>query len=194
MQKDMRVVLVQRGETRWERLSVFISRNDLELTDTGKQQMHDLGACLQNERFSAVYTSGMRRNTLSARLISPGVRIREMEGLAEMDYGEWEGLSPKQIMHTYPEAWALFDAGGPPPGGERYETFFRRVSAAVRSILLEQTESGTILIVLDPMSMRAALACLLELPFETMWRFGARTASVAVVDIGGGFSVLTRLS
>lgn len=193
MDKSTRVILVEHGETRWSRLNVFISHTDLELSDLGRQQMTRVGSMLEKETFLSVYTSGMRRNTLSARLIAPGRRVREINDLSEIDYGDWEGFSPYQLRREQPSEWAVYEAGGPPPQGERYDVFFRRVASAVTSILFEQTENGTILMVCDPMVMKAVICSLLSLEPEAMWRFRTHPGAVATIEISDGFSILTRL-
>jgi broad specificity phosphatase PhoE len=57
------------------------------------------------------------------------------EGLAEIDFGEWEGRSAQQLMQESPAALTDFwrdPLNHPPPGGESLDRFRRRVVTAWR--------------------------------------------------------------
>jgi broad specificity phosphatase PhoE len=76
-------------------------------------------------RFGTVMTSPLRRARETARLAGfPDARVNEL--LREVDYGEYEGITTKEIQQRSP-GWELFRDGS--PGGESPEQIAARMDA-----------------------------------------------------------------
>ena len=97
---------------------------DVPLDERGRQQMTMLAERLGGCNFSAVYASDLSRATESAQTIVQGRRssIQTDSDLREFSYGEWEGLTVKEIEARYPEVLAQRMGFGrnafAAPGGE----------------------------------------------------------------------------
>ena len=80
---------------------------------------------------SAVFSSPLTRAMETARVIRPDVAI--LEGLRELDYGQWEGLTFPEIRRDYPELYAARarDLSLQPPDAESCEAGLARFSAAM---------------------------------------------------------------
>lgn len=89
--------------------------------------------------------------------------------VAEMHYGEWEGLTSEEIMARYPgmlEQWRLNPEGMQVPGGESAEQLRDRV-ANFWSDICEQHDKKHLLVVAHSGSIRMLLAHILSAPIAT---------------------------
>jgi broad specificity phosphatase PhoE len=82
-----------------------------------------------------VYSSPLRRAVETAA--QWGLRTLVLQDLTEISYGEWDGLSWREIESKYPElakhkqvCWRAVT----PPGGEDWEAFANRVARALSLI------------------------------------------------------------
>ena len=89
-----------------------------------------------------VYTTPRRRTGETAALLFPGLPQRPLAGLAEMNFGAFEGRSAAEMAGdpAY-RAWVAGNCLGPTPGGEDMASLARRCAAdfepAVESALAE---------------------------------------------------------
>jgi probable phosphoglycerate mutase len=79
---------------------------------------------LAKENFALVLTSPLERARQTCELAGLGERAEIDRDLMEWNYGEYEGLTPKQI-HTQAPGWMIFSDGC--PGGESPEQVGARV-------------------------------------------------------------------
>lgn len=92
-----RFVLVRHGQTAWnegrgERLR---GRSDIDLDETGVRQAGAAAARLAHWQVDAVYSSPLARALRTARILAEpkGLPVEPVDGLADIDYGRWQGLS-----------------------------------------------------------------------------------------------------
>jgi broad specificity phosphatase PhoE len=154
----MAIWLVRHGETEWSLSGQHTSRTDLPLTDEGELQAIAIGKLLAGRHFDAVLASPLQRALNTAKLAGFGDRIETTDALLEVDYGEYEGLTTKDIWKRAP-GWELFRDGS--PGGETPRQVEERIDA-----LLEYVESlgSSVLLFGHGHCMRAIGARFLRLP------------------------------
>jgi probable phosphoglycerate mutase len=111
----MEVVLARHGETEWSRSGQHTGRTDLPLTEAGVRHAELLGARLAGRDFAAVFTSPLARAVETCRLAGLGERAQVREDLLEWDYGDYEGITTREIREGHP-GWLLWRDGC--PGGE----------------------------------------------------------------------------
>jgi broad specificity phosphatase PhoE len=126
------VWLVRHAETEWSRSGRHTGRTDVPLTDPGRERARELGARLRDRSFSLVLTSPLARARDTADLAGLGARSQVREDLLEWDYGEYEGITTREIRETRPE-WYLWTDGV--PGGETAEEVGARCDRIVEEIL-----------------------------------------------------------
>lgn len=107
--------LVRHGETLWSLSGQHTGRSDIPLTPRGQHNARRLGRRLRQIPFAHVFTSPLKRARDTAELAGFGDRARVEADLAEVDYGEYEGLRSEDIRRGRP-GWDLFVDGS--PGGE----------------------------------------------------------------------------
>ncbi|MEO7651338.1 MAG: histidine phosphatase family protein, partial [Bryobacteraceae bacterium] len=82
---------------------------------------------------ASVFASPLRRARRTAALLFPFREMTILDGLAERDLGEWDGLSWEAVQHGWPDLarQAEFDwLGTTPPKGESWPTLIARVTPA----------------------------------------------------------------
>ena len=107
--------LVRHGETEWSLTGRHTGLTDLPLTARGEDTARDLAGRLRGIGAAKVYTSPLKRAARTCALAGFGDVAATDPDLVEWDYGEYEGLTSREIRVRQP-GWALFRDGC--PGGE----------------------------------------------------------------------------
>jgi probable phosphoglycerate mutase len=184
------VVLVRHGETEWSKSGQHTSRTDLPLTEAGEAAARALGPYLANllggKPPALALASPMRRARHTAELA--GVDVAIDDGLKEVDYGEYEGITTAEIQEKDP-GWSVWTS--PMPGGETAELAGRRVDR-----LLERVRAalpgGNVVLFAHGHILRVLTARWLGLPASEGRLFALSTATVSVLDTEHGSPVLRR--
>ncbi len=194
-----RLLLVRHGVTEYNSTRRFAGHNDIEMSIEGYRQVEKLRDRLANEKINAVYCSDLKRARATAEVISTGreVEIVRCPELREINYGDAEGLTFKEISQRYPElAQAITDFSLEKirfPGGESFEEFITRTikfTDRLNNYLPEQT----ILIVSHSGPLRVLLCDLLGLD-QSHWRqFRLDLASLSVVETYPRGAILSLLN
>lgn len=133
-----RIALVRHGQTAWSKAGQHTSTTDIDLTDEGVHQAMTVPQLLWGLDLApkTVWSSPRLRARRTAELAD--LHIDEvLDDLAEWDYGQYEGITSKQIHLTNP-GWSIFKDGA--PGGESpHDVAVRadRVLAAARDKLAD---------------------------------------------------------
>ena len=96
------VVLVRHGETEWSRSGQHTGVTDLPLTEDGEAQARSVVERLDGREFALVLSSPMQRALRTAELAGYGERAEPDDDLRERNYGDYEGLTTKEIRKTIP--------------------------------------------------------------------------------------------
>jgi ribonuclease H / adenosylcobalamin/alpha-ribazole phosphatase len=135
-----RIHLVRHGETVMNVQVRFRGLRDVPLNERGRQQATETARHLASAGVNAVYTSplGRAREVADAILRASGIpKAISLDLLANLDYGEWEGLTREECAERDPEIYALY-AHDPDsafcPGGETLSSAADRIMAALREI------------------------------------------------------------
>ena len=114
-----RIALIRHGQTTWSASGQHTSVTDLDLTDEGVRQAQTIPSLLSGLQLTpkTVWSSPRLRARRTAELA--GLHIDAVvDDLAEWNYGDYEGITSKQI-HVDRPGWAIFTDGA--PGGETPE-------------------------------------------------------------------------
>ena len=180
--------LVRHGETDWNRTGVIQGHADVPLNDNGRKQVKLLAERLEGVSFSAAYSSDLLRTSESAGIIVDGreVSVVADPDLREFYYGDWEGLTIKEIEAQFPNAYAQLmgaeDSSFVAPGGESSAQVLDRVRRFCAGADERHSGDEDILVVAHGGSIRALLACLLDLPDDSLWKFQLAGASLSVIS------------
>jgi broad specificity phosphatase PhoE len=147
-----RVWLLRHGATGWTEEGRHTGREDVPLSDIGRQQARQAGRYLADKPIAHVLVSPQTRAVETCQLAGFGDHAQRRGELVEWDYGEYEGLTDEETQRIAP-GWDLFRDGC--PGGESPEQVAARVDrllAAVRDL------DGTSLLIGHGKSLRALAA------------------------------------
>jgi len=105
MKRDNRVYLIRHGQVKgYDQFPVY-GHTDVELTEVGILQMKQMADRLRLAEPKAIYSSDLKRSATGSRLIAQhhDVPVYFLPELREMAFGEWEGLTLKEIRTRFPE-------------------------------------------------------------------------------------------
>ena len=122
------IYLVRHGETEWALSGRHTGRSDIPLTENGETAARLLKGRIPVIHFDAVFTSPSQRARRTCELAGLGPRAQVDPDLAEWDYGQYEGITTKQIQFENP-GWNLFRDGC--PGGESASDVGARADAVI---------------------------------------------------------------
>jgi probable phosphoglycerate mutase len=190
------LVLVRHGVTAHtvdKRFSSGLGGADPGLTEEGRAQVRATADWLSPlaDDIDVVVTSPVRRTRESAEILGArlGRPLSVEEGLAEMEFGTWDGLTFAEIRERYPDdldGW-LGSLDFAPGGGESFRMVETRVSAS-RDRLLEDYTGRTVLAVSHVTPIKVLVAHALGAPLESVYRMELAPASVTVLSFFTGGS------
>jgi len=120
--------LARHGETEWSLSGQHTGVTDLPLLPQGETAARALGTRLAGHTFALTLASPMQRAQETARLAGHADGLQITEDLMELGYGEYEGLTTKEIRETRP-GWDVWLDGS--PGGEPLEQAAARVDRVI---------------------------------------------------------------
>jgi len=169
-----RIVLVRHGHVDWIAPERFRGRAELPLSSLGRRQAQAAaGYIAATWKPDAVYTSPLGRCRETGAAIAAPFRLepQPIDGLCDIDYGEWQGLTPDQAKECWPnesELWFRAPHIAALPGGETLAAVLSRVTAALRDILQHHPDQTVVMVGHDSVN-RVLLLFTLELPLSRYW-------------------------
>lgn len=135
----MKLYLIRHGQTMWNSEGKIQGKTDIPLNEAGLLQAEILAEAMERHPVTAVYASPLKRAYQTAECVAgrQGLSVIAEEGLREVDFGLWEGMTWREIGERYPEDFVLWDknpAEHSPTGGERREDSQARISKAMERI------------------------------------------------------------
>ena len=194
----MMLILVRHGETRLNRAGRILGLCDLPLNETGRAQADALARALRSALPFRLYTSPVARAVETAQAISSTLRVpaNPLEGLAEADAGELEGLTGGEMRARFPEfarRWDEDPATATMPGGESLAQVQCRAWSAVQRLLADH-ETETVVAVTHNFAIQAVLCGALEMPLRNFRRLRQDVGSISRLELTGSSSSLLSLN
>jgi len=183
------LVLVRHGATDHsiaKRFSGGVTGANPPLSDLGIAQVEATADWLAGRGgIDVLVTSPVRRTRESAAIVSArlGLPVSEIvDGVAEMDFGSWDGLTFGELHEQHPDdlgAW-LADHDVPAGGGESFTQVQARVLIA-RDHLLEQYAGATIAVVTHVSPIKLLVADAVGAELDALYRMELTPASVTEI-------------
>ena len=176
------VVLIRHGQTEWNRVERFRGRADLELDEMGVKQAELTAGRITEWPVSAIYTSPLRRTLTTAGILGQhlGLEVKQLPGIIDIDYGQWQGLSPEQAMaedNSLYNLWLESPHKVKFPGGESLEEVRNRAALAVNEVVGHHSDE-TIALVSHRVVCQILILNFLELDNSHFWQIGQDVSAV----------------
>lgn len=185
----LKLYLIRHGETDWNAAGRIQGLSDIELNRQGELQAQRLAARLaEQDRFTALYSSPLRRAARTAELIGQhvGLRVIPDARLVERSLGELEGLTMGDIRERFPEVHRAWHEGGVRPsipGEESRETFVGRAREFVVEVRAHHAD-GKVIVVTHGGTINMLLMASLNLDIDRPLPFWIDNASINIVQWG----------
>jgi broad specificity phosphatase PhoE len=136
----MELILIRHGETIWNKEGKVQGVSDIELSDVGLTQAHKLAFSLQDQNIQTIYSSPLIRAQKTAQIINQyhSAPIYFESGLMEMDQGDFEGLSFKEMMaceKDFLSKWIADPASVKIPNGESFIELQARAWKVIEGVI-----------------------------------------------------------
>jgi phosphoserine phosphatase len=183
-------VLVRHGQTAWNAIERFRGRADLPLNEVGLAQAQAAARQIAARwQPAAIYASPMRRAVQTAEAIGQALRlaVEPAERLADIDFGQWQGLTPDEARQRWPEmvdAWYHAPHLALPPGGESLAEVRQRTTALLAELVARHA-GETVVLVGHMVVNRVILLGVMGLGNERFWRLGQDTTAINVFESAG---------
>ncbi len=173
-------------------------RADVPLSSTGHQQAERTAELLSHQKIGRVYTSPLMRARQTAETIAKphGLNVEIVDGITEIDVGDWEGRSWKEIAVSEPEPYRQFMADPAKhgyAGGENVTELVDRVQPAMKDLLAKNL-GEQIVVVGHNVVNRAFLGQLIGLPLAQVRIVNQDNCGVSVARYRGGKIKLLSLN
>ncbi len=191
-----RIILVRHGETPWNKERIFRGRMDIPLNDTGREEARLAGEWLKNEVIDAAFSSPLSRAVETAEQIARhhGLTVQTLEGLTDLDYGDWQGVPLEEVKQRYPALYRQWESMPDTvrfPNGETLEEVRVRALAAVDEVL-DRHPQGNILLVAHRVVNKVLIAAFIGLNNSDFWRIGQDTAAINRFErVGSIWNIIT---
>jgi alpha-ribazole phosphatase len=179
--------LVRHGQTEFSLGNRFCGSIDPPLNATGLAMAEALGARYGDEKWAGIYASTRLRTqqTAAPTATRAGVPVSIEDGLREIAYGEWEGLSESEVEakdHARFRAWTEHPGRVAPPGGESGQEIATRALATIAAIRARHSD-GKVLVVSHKATLRVLICALLGVDVDLFRsRIAQKVCAVSVID------------
>ena len=189
------IILVRHGETEWNVEEVFRGRLDIERNETGVKQAKLLAEHLSNMKIDAIYSSPLKRALTTAEMVAGFHKLNVLiePGLIDFDYGEWQGLSHREVRDMYKELYAQW-INHPElvrmPAGETLDEVSKRAMSIVDRAIAKY--EGIVVLVSHRVVNKVLICALLGLDSSHFWNVRQDTCGMTIFSYGNERFMLTK--
>ncbi len=182
------IILVRHGQTDWNREERFRGQLDVPLNKTGLAQARTTGRWVAKKwQPVAIYSGPLSRTVKTAEQIASHFSLPVLlhQGLIDINYGEWQGLTPDEVRERWPDelhTWYTQPEKATIPGGESLVDMRARGMDAVNEIAPRYPEQ-TIVLVSHNAINRIILLGILGLPNDRYWHIKQENCAINVFDV-----------
>ncbi len=181
----LNIYLVRHGETAWNREELFRGQTDIPLNARGRRQARAVARALGSALPYTVYSSPLKRAMATAAAIAGSARaVRILDGLTDMHFGQWEGLSVSRVKSRYPDqfqCWKDQPHKVRIPEGETLAAVRRRSVEALGSVIRKHAK-GTIVLVAHRVINKLLMLEVLQLPNRRFWDIQQDNACINMIE------------
>ena len=182
-----RFILVRHGQTEWNRgAERFRGHADLPLNETGLAQAQKVAGRLADEKIAALYASPLQRAVQTAQPLAKGraLEIQKHDGLLDIDFGAFEGMTLDEARQAFPEVaekWIAAPGHVKFPKGDSFKVVRARIEAMLDELAARHA-GETVALFSHKVICGATLCLVLGLPADALWRIQQDNACINVFE------------
>jgi probable phosphoglycerate mutase len=191
---------LRHGQTALSRADSFCGSGlDPELTSDGLKMAQAFADAYRATTWRAIYSSSLQRAIATAHPLcdAVGMDLQVRDGLNEIGYGRWEGLTREKVDEAYHDeytSWLADPAWHAPTGGELATVVARRSLQVIEEIK-QGFSDGNILVVSHKATIRIVLCDLLGIDVGRFrYRLGCPVGSISVLEFTAEGPLLRTLA
>jgi probable phosphoglycerate mutase len=194
----LELYMIRHGQTDFSRENRFCGAIDPPLNEVGLRMADAFGKAYASMKWTSIFASPRlrARQTANALAHRVNVDVHVEDGLAEIAYGDWEGLRHEDVKAQWPEAyayWAADTASRGTPGGETAFQVAARAAPIIEKIKTRCNE-GRVLLVSHKATIRILTCALLGMDVRLFRdRIAQPVAAVTKFEIKKSGPLLTML-
>ena len=177
----VKLILVRHALTVDNQKSRLSGHIDSSVSEEGKEQIDKITNYLKDFDIDKIYTT---------------TSSRTKDSLKEISFGDFEGLTFKEIENRYPEEFQDMIKKGYEykyPNGESLIDSYNRVCTELDNIISD-CDNQTILICSHGGTIRNIITYLISNSYKYHWNFKIDNGSVTILEIQDGFTVITTMN
>ena len=183
------LVLIPWANTDWHDDGRLASRTPLPLSVDGRARVSGWGEALGARELTVLFSSNEQASLETAALVveRSEAKRKHREGLEEIDFGLWEGLTEEQLNTRHPKLykkWVEDPAAVCIPDGEDVGQAAERITAALRQ-LVKKHRNGPVGVVLGPMVLALGRCGFENAPINRLREFIAEEPVWYELDTAG---------
>ncbi len=193
-----RIIFIRHGQTEWNRDERFRGRVDIALDEAGLRQAEAAAQRIARWEVAAMYSSPLKRAMTTAEIIANrlGLRVEPLDGINDMDFGLWQGLSIGEVKEKYPELFDLWRYSPQRlqiPQGESLEDVRNRVAATIDD-LAARHENDTVALVTHRVVCKVLICHLLGMDNSHFWQIAQDATAINTFEVRGGISTVRLIN
>jgi len=189
--------IVRHGETPWNRDKIFRGHADIELSETGLLQAARVGEALASVELERIYSSPLRRcqQTALATKCGKDVPIEVLDGIIDIDYGDWSGQPDEQVASNYPELYRQYQVTPESvtfPNGESLGQAQSRAMTALDVAISQDWDIAAL--VTHRVVLKLILMALLGMPLSKFWTIKLDPCSISKLEVTGDMRTVSLVN
>jgi broad specificity phosphatase PhoE len=168
----------------------FRGRAEPELDEIGIKQAEAAASRVAEWQIASVYSSPLQRALTTAKILARplSLEVRLLPGIIDIDYGEWQGLSPEEAAANYSNLYSKW-LNNPHevkfPGGESLADVRERAASAVDDLIIQHPKE-TIVLVSHKVVCQILILSLLGLDNSHFWEITQDVCAINLFEVRGG--------
>lgn len=170
--------IMRHGKTEWNARHKLQGRTDIPLNDEGRKMAEKACEKYKNINIDICYCSPLIRAVETAEILlkNRNIPIIKDERLAEMSFGEYEGIEnsfqipdcPINVLFQEPHKY-IHSIGG----AETFSELYARTGAFLKEIVEPQLQQGKDILIVGHGAMNSSIVCQIKnRPIEQFWSEG----------------------
>ena len=181
------IYLIRHGQTDWNKKKIFRGRADVPLNEHGRKEAEALAQYLKDVRPTACYSSPLSRarETAEIALRPRSLTIVPDEGIIDIDYGKWQGVSDADVRKHYSEThrrWHATPQRVKFPNGESLAMVRRRAMASLDRIRSNHPE-GIVYVVAHRVVTKVIMCAVLGLANAAFWKIRQDNCAYNIIEL-----------